>query len=304
MIRRQTAIALGIAVVLGLLAVYLANVFLTTSQQQAAQSPEGTTKVAVAAIPLDYGVELSPDKIRFVDYPSTSLPPGSFNTLDQLLPAGERRVALRPMLVNEPILATKVSGAGQSASLAAILPEGKRAMAVRVNDVSGVAGFIQPNDSVDVLVTRASSGERGEQITDVLLQNIRVLALDQNAKDANGQPVLARTATLEVDTLEAQKLALAQQVGTLSLVLRKPGEQDNNPVVETVSLNDLRYSLYGGARYAASAPTTARPRVTVNRAPRRATRPAAPVVTRPSTSNVQVVRGTENSDYEVGEYGS
>jgi pilus assembly protein CpaB len=79
-----------------------------------------------------------------------------------------------------------------------------------------------------------------------------VIAIDQQAKNADGTPKVAKTATLEVAPLDAQKLALAQQVGDLSLVLRKPGEQ-NNPVVETVSMNDLRYNMYGGARYPAPA---------------------------------------------------
>jgi pilus assembly protein CpaB len=86
----------------------------------------------------------------------------------------------------------------------------------------------------------------------VLLQNVHVLAIGQTAKDANGEPILARTATFAVTPIDAQKLALGQQVGDLSLVLRKPGEQ-NNPVVETVSMNDLRYNMYGGARYPAPA---------------------------------------------------
>src|SRR5687767_3434971 len=196
--RRQTLIALGVALVLGLLAVYFANIFLSRTEQKAAVVPQGMTKVAVAAVPLDYGIEITPDKIRFADYPVASVPPGSFRTLSQLLPAGKRRVALRPMLVNEPILANKVSGEGQGASIALLLPDGKRAAAVRINDVSGVAGFVQPNDSVDVLITRqiTSSSDTAQQLTDVLLQNVRVIAIDQDAKGADGKPTLAKTATL------------------------------------------------------------------------------------------------------------
>ena len=109
MISRQSMIALGIALVLGVLAVYLANIFLTNTEQRAAKAAVGTTKVAVAAVPLDYGVRISPEKIRFVNYPSDSLPAGTFRTIGQILPQGEKRVALRPMQVNEPILASKVS---------------------------------------------------------------------------------------------------------------------------------------------------------------------------------------------------
>lgn len=298
--RRQTLIALGVAALLGLLAVYFANIFLSRTEQRAETTPQGMTKVAVAAVPLDYGVEITPDKIRFADYPAASIPSGSFRSVAELLSGGKRRVVLRPMLVNEPILANKVTGEGQGASIAALLPDGKRAAAVRINDVSGVAGFVQPNDAVDVLITR-NVGNSDAQVTDVLLQNIRVIATDQNAKGADGQPVVARTATLEVNPLEAQKLALAQQVGQLSLILRKPGEEQNNPGVQTVSLNDLRYSYYGGG---ATFPAAA-PRVDVRRltAPRRA-RPVvrAPLVSR--TNNVQVVRGTVGNNYEVGDYDS
>jgi pilus assembly protein CpaB len=318
--KRESLIALGVSLVLGVLAVYLANAFLSRNQVQAETVIAGTTKVAVAAVPLDYGVEVTPEKVRFVAFPTASLPAGSYRTIGDLLPAGKKRVALRPMQPNELILSSKISGEGQSASIAALLPDGKRAAAVRLNDVSGVAGFIQPNDSVDVLVTRSAgegTGGGGRQLTDVLLQNIRVIAIDQNAKNADGTPSIAKTATLEVDPLDAQKLALGQQVGQLSLVLRKPGEEQNNPLVETVSLEDLRYSVYGGARYAggygqslAAAFEPARARVTMV-----AARPSAPVVRRTArpparpakpanTNSVEIVRGTKGEAYVVGGYGS
>jgi pilus assembly protein CpaB len=243
-------IALAGAIVLGLVAVFIANSYLNHAQQKAYQG--ATTKVAVAAAPLAYGTEITPDKVRFVDYPNTSIPPGAFTDPKQIISPNAQRVALMPIAVNEPILTDKISGVGQGASIAALLPAGMRAASVRINDVSGVAGFIQPNDSVDVLITRQLPGEGNTQVTDVLLQNIRVIAIDQQAKNSDGTPKVARTATLQVSPIDAQKLALAQQVGDLSLVLRKPGEQ-NNPVVETVSMADLRYNMYGGARYPAPA---------------------------------------------------
>ena len=301
MLRRQSLIALAIAVLLGLFAVYLANVFLSRSEKRVADTPLGTTKVAVATVPLNYGAEVTREKIRFVDYPTASLPPGTFRTQADLLPMGKRRLALRPIQVNQPLLAADLTGEGQGASIAALLPDGKRAAAVRIDDVSGVAGFVRPNDAVDVLITRAAGGENGTQVTDVLLQNIRVIAMDQNAYSGDGKPALARTATLEVNPLEAQKLALGQQAGTLSLVLRKPGAEQDNPLVETVSLADLRYSAYGGAAYPrpimASGPPPP-PRVTVVRV-----QPRAPVVRKPATNSVEVMRGLTSSKYEVGDYG-
>ncbi|HET6942706.1 MAG TPA: Flp pilus assembly protein CpaB [Sphingomicrobium sp.] len=301
--KRQTLIALGVALVLGLFAVYLANAYIGRSDQKVAAAQQGTTKVAVAAIPLDYGIDLTPDKVKFVDYPSASLPAGAFSNYNQLAPAGKRRVVLRPIALNEPILATKLAGEGLGPSIAYLLPDGMRAAAVRINDVSGVAGFVQPMDTVDVLITRQLQGDN-RQVTDVLLQAIKVIAIDQNSNDANGKPVIGKTATLEVNPMDAQKLALAQEVGSLSLVLRKPGEEQDLGRVATVSLNDLRYSYYGGPT-PATASAAGTPRPTPAAAPRRVVRrPAPPVARGPITNNVEVVRGTTGSKYEVGGYGS
>jgi pilus assembly protein CpaB len=299
MMKRQTLIGLGVAIVFGLVAVYLANIYLNGANQQA--QLRGTTRVVVAAVPLDYGAELTREKVRFADYPNTAIPAGSFHSLDEILPAGQKRFVLTTMAANEPILLPKISAPGQGASIAALLPDGMRATSVRINDVSGVAGFIQPNDSVDVLITRSISG-RNDQLTDVLMQNIRVLAIGQQAKGADGKPISAKNATLLVDQVGAQKLALAQQVGDLSLVLRKPGEQ-TNPVVETISMNDLRDSLYGGVRYPAAASPGAyaapRPVAPVRRpvrtAPARRTAPA-----KPAGRSVEIVRGVQGNSYTVG----
>jgi pilus assembly protein CpaB len=317
MANRQTLIALGIAVVLGLAAVFLANTFLSNKQRQAYQG--ATTKVAVASETLAYGSDITPDKVRFVDYPNSSIPPGAFTNGAQLLPAGKKRVALMPIAINEPILNGKISGIGQGASIAALLPDGMRATTVRINDVSGVAGFIQPNDSVDVLITRQSSNESNAQATDVLLQNVRVIAIDQQAKNADGTPKVAKTATLEVNPVDAQKLVLAQEVGTLNLVLRKPGEQ-NNPVVETISMNDLRYNMYGGARYPAPAVVgsfgggvggaiagsmTRSANTIATATATRPHRPAAKKSAAPPSSghDIEVWRGTKSDQVKVNSYG-
>ena len=305
MMSRQSLIALGVAVAFGLVAVLLANTLLNRSQRQAYAG--GTTKVAVAMVPLAYGVDITSDKVRFVDYPNSSIPPGAFTSVAQLMPAGKRRVALLPIAVNEPILSGKISAVGAGASIAALLPDGMRAATVKVNAVSGVAGFIQPNDSVDVLITRQlPDSNNGTQVTDVLLQNVRVIAIDQKSKNTSGAPDLAKTATLEVSPLDAQKLALGESVGTLSLVLRKPGEQ-NNPVVETVSLNDLRYNIYGGARYpapavvgsfgAATAAPVQRTASQIHSTSRRSAKRSAPADT---GRNIEIFRGTKSNQYKVG----
>ena len=315
---RQSMIALGVAIVLGLVAVYIANAYISGSKQRVDLA--GTTKVAVASVPMAYGTELTPDKVRFVDYPNSSIPPGAFTNGAQLMPAGQKRFALLAMGVNEPILATKISAPGGGASIAALLAEGMRAATIRIDDVSGVAGFVQPNDSVDVLITRQVQGPAASaQVTDVLLQNVRIIAIDQEAKNSDGTPKVARTATVEVAPIDAQKLALAQQAGSLSLVLRKPGEK-NNPVVETVSMNDLRYNMYGGARYPAPAVVGGysgaiagafdRAAAQISSANSAASasasrsRPSAPKShagpKKPEGKQIEVFRGTTSNQYKVG----
>jgi pilus assembly protein CpaB len=309
---RQTLIALGVALLLGLVAVFFANSYLNRSERQAYAG--GTTKVAVAMAPLAFGTDITKDNVRFVDYPNTSIPPGAFTNAAQLMPGGTKRVALLPIAVNEPILSGKISAVGAGASIAALLPDGMRAATVKVNAVSGVAGFIQPNDSVDILITRNLPGV-DTQVTDVLLQNVRVIAIDQKSKNTSGAPDVAKTATLEVSPIDAQKLALGETAGSLSLVLRKPGEQ-NNPVVETVSLNDLRYNVYGGARYPAPAVVGAFGNAVAgsmqrsasqiaSATQRRATaRPAAKRSAAPAGHDIEVFRGTKSDQYKVGEHGN
>jgi pilus assembly protein CpaB len=309
--KRQSLIALSVALVLGLVAVFLANTYLLSGRD--AQTPDGMTKVAVANVPLEFGKELKPEMIRLINYPTDALPAGSFRSAAELTDPKNRRVVVAPMAQNEVILASKITGPGKGASIAALLPDGMRAVSVRINDVSGVAGFVQPSDTVDVLITRRiSRGERDQQVTDVLLQNTRVIAMGQRAKNETGKPAVARTATLEVSPVDAQKLALGQQVGDLSLVLRKPGEQDGLGSVQTVSLDDLRSGVSAGT-YGSAMTTSglaqARPPgwtpVRQQAAPQRRSTPRPAATARapapaPVRNNVDVVRGTAATSYEVG----
>ena len=124
MLRRQTLIALGIAVAMGLFAVFLANTYFSRTERK--QLASGTTKVAVAAVPMAYGADITPEKVRFVEFPNSSIPPGSFTNASQLLGGGKKRYVLLPLSINEPILANKISAVGQGASIAALLPDGMR----------------------------------------------------------------------------------------------------------------------------------------------------------------------------------
>jgi pilus assembly protein CpaB len=205
-------------------------------EAQAQHKPTAPTQtLVVAAKPLRFGNELNEAALREISWPEGALPRGAFRSIHEVL-AGGRRVVLGAIEPNEPILAAKVTGAGQRATLSAIISEGMKAVTIRVNDVEGVAGFVLPGDRVDVLMTRQL--EKTSAMNDVVLQNARVLAIDQVADDRTDKPSVAKAVTVEVDIIGAQRLSLASQVGTLSLALRKAGE--NEPTSSRlVTLADL-----------------------------------------------------------------
>jgi pilus assembly protein CpaB len=217
----------GFAVLFGLLAVFLAQVWLNNQADQRMKSLEAQSKTAppartivVAGRALRFGDELSAVALREMPWPENALPAGAFGKIADL--TSGKRVVLMPIDVNEAILASKITGPGQRATLSAMLQDGMTAVTIRVNDVEGVAGFVLPGDHVDVVLTR--QGDKNAVTNDVVLQNVRVLAVDQVADGRAEKPSVVKTVTLEVDVVDGQKVALASTVGTLALLLRKAGE--------------------------------------------------------------------------------
>jgi pilus assembly protein CpaB len=260
--------------VFGLLAVFVAQSWLNNQAAlrmktlEAQKRPIATRTIVVASRPLRFGTELSKQTVREIAWPDDALPSGSFSTIAELLNEG-RRVVLTAIEQNEPILATKITGPGQRATLSAVIRDGFRAVTVRVNDVEGVGGFVLPGDRVDVMLTRQI--DKSNATTDVVLQNTRVLAIDQLADERTDKPAVVKAVTLEVDTVGAQKLALAASIGTLSLMLRKAGEA--GPAhTRRVTISDLT--------------TTSAPVATERRGAK-------------GTATVEVVRGVSRQEYSV-----
>ena len=226
--RKNTIVMVGIAVVFGLLAVFVAQGWLNyqaeLSRRTVAPAPKAaaTRTIVIAGGPMRFGAHLAADNLREVSWPDEAIPAGTFGTIADLM-SGGKRIVLASIEKNEPILRTKITGPGQKATLSAVIQDGMRAVTVRVNDVEGVGGFILPGDHVDVLLTRQQ--ERANGMNDVVIQNARVLAVDQLADDAADRPTVVKAVTVEVDTIGAQKIALAASLGNLSLMLRRAGEQ-------------------------------------------------------------------------------
>lgn len=228
-----------------------------------------TAKVVVAAKPLRFGNPVTPDAIREVDWPAGAIPAGIFSSQTDLLKAGGRRLALAAIEPNEPIFNWKITGPGQRATLSALIGSGMKAVTIRVNDVLGVAGFVLPGERVDVLMTRTEN--RGEDgggkgaFTDVLLQNVRVLAIDQLADERAEKPSLVKAVTLEVKIEDGQKLVLASTVGNLALALRPAGAAGER-IAKRITPGDLgseaepvKVAQAGGAEEAAPAPKAKNP---------------------------------------------
>ena len=239
--RASTIVMIGFAVVFGLLAVFIAQVWLNNQANmqamnyEANKKPLSTRTIVVAKEPLRFGTELAATMLQEVPWPVESLPSGAFTAIKDIL-SGGRRVVLSAIEANEPVLALKITGAGQRATLSALVKPGMKAVTIRVNDVEGVGGFVLPGDHVDVVLTRQI--EKGSATTDVVLQNTRVLAIDQTADERTDKPAIARAVTLEVEVGSAQKLALASSVGTLSLMLRRAGEATSEQS-RRVTIGDL-----------------------------------------------------------------
>jgi pilus assembly protein CpaB len=240
-VRKNTIVMVGIAVVFGLLAVFVAQGWLNyqaeLSRRVVAPKPQtvATRTIVVATAPLRFGTHVDAGALREVTWPDDTIPAGTYGSIAEIINGG-KRIVLASIERNEPILRTKITGPGQKATLSAVIQDGMRAVTVRVNDVDGVAGFILPGDHVDVLLTRQQ--ERTSGMNDVVIQNARVLAVDQLADDAADRPTVARAVTLEVDTIAAQKIALAASLGSLSLMLRRAGEQHMD-ATRRVSESDL-----------------------------------------------------------------
>ena len=271
--RTNSILILLVAIVMGGIAAFLARNWLISRTQATATAT--TTTVVAAAKQLPFGTPLTDDAVVEIPWAAKAVLEGSFASKQALFKDG-RRVTLANIQQNEPILSSKITGPGQRASLSNLLDSDKRAITIRVDDVRGVAGFVLPNDRVDVVLIRAASESAGQRQSELLLQDIKVIAVDQIASEQKDRPVIARAVTLEVTPFQAQKISLATSVGSLSLILQKAG--DSNVVADRrVTEADLSE---GEARPVPKAPSSA----------------PAPVF---SGATVNIIRNLKSQEYKV-----
>lgn len=208
------------------------------AQSDAASEEMPVVQVVAAARDIGFGQPIEGHMLTSIAWPRESVPPGVFTNYEALIsgPGNEPRRARRSISQGELLLVSKVSEFGEKVTIVQTLSPDARAMAITVNAQSSVGGFVTPGDYVDIVLTH-SGGNQGLSAT-TILQNIRIIGVDQDANENSDKPAVARTVTVEVTPDQSQRLALAQNAGTLSLTLRNRLEGEDAPL-EPVRMIDL-----------------------------------------------------------------
>ncbi len=242
-------------------------------------SNEPGVNVVVAAEDLQVGAKVGDNDVRVLRFPQSTVPPGAYGSKDKVLNRG----VVLPIGKGEFILPSKLAAPNAGAGLSSLIPQGMRAVSVRVNDVVSVAGFVQPGSRVDVMSTSTSGNER---LTTTVLENVAVIAVGKNLSRTSGPeaPASAQSAsviTLLVSPDDAQKLALAAQEGRIQLALRNPLDTHQGGVGATKT----------SALYPGSTATTTESKPKTHKVTAKAAPPAPP---RPYA--VETIRGNKRDE--------
>jgi pilus assembly protein CpaB len=297
--RIGTIISLGASAVLGVGALFVAKVMLPAAagaNNGKSAAAEATVPVVVASSAIPYGGKLDAAHLTLARLPASAAPAGAYSSIEQVTAQnGGAPIALIPISAREPILPTKLSGGGARPTIAAMISEGMRAYTIAVTDVAGGGGHVLPGDRVDIVLTRDLGQPTGGEnvcgnckrlVTNVVIQNVRILGMDLNADPNSTQPAVAHTATLEVTVDDAERLALAAQAGTLTMALRRTGQAEVT-AVRAIGNADL------GASIGLRSPKSAGPVIAVRH------RTVAKTATEAAHRSVIVVHGDTKSSVEV-----
>ena len=247
--RHRLFIVVAIAGLAGLLASYL--VYSVVKQLQAHAPEPGNTPIVVAAVNMGLAETVTKEHVKIALWPKASVPPGAITTLEQ----AEGRVVRSSMLAGEPLLEGKLAPelSGRGGIMPMLVPEGQRAVTIKVDDAVREAGFVLPNSRVDVFVSMARSASSQERVAKMILQDVVVLAAGQAVEMRDNRPVSVTTVTLALTPEQAERLALAQNEGKLTIGMRNLRDKQ---IIQTVGAT--RDSLLGAVPApAASSPKPA-----------------------------------------------
>jgi len=277
--RSRIFAVLAIAVLAGGGLAYGTYNFMQNQPVQTVQTP--TQPVVVASADLQIGAEVKKEDVTVVNFPAGQAPQGSFSKVSDVVGRG----LIVPVVTHEPILSAKLASKEAGVGLPPVIPEGMRAVSVRVNEVIGVAGYVLPGTRVDVVATASPTNERSDTTSKVILSNVQVLTAGTRMEQdqEQGKPVQVTVVTLLVAPEQAERLALASNEGKIQLALRNPLDQGApaTPGIKTAA-------LVGTARAAAPERqlVTARPK---------AGQPVTQTVPAPVMPTVEVIRGDKRA---------
>jgi pilus assembly protein CpaB len=300
--KRFVFVTIG-ALAFGLLAAISVSRYLAGAQAYT----KNLSDVVVAKVDIPLGTKIVAEQLSVVQFPKGSTPDGTFETVDKLV----GRVAVASFAAREPITEARLAPEGTAGGLTAVIPEGYRAMTVKVDDVVGVSGFILPGALVDVVVVIEPSDSTSAQgpISKIVLQNIKVLANGQNIDQPKNEREASsvKAVTLQVTPEQAEKLALASTEGKLQLVMRNSIDQGDE---QTLGVN--KHTLLTGERAAPvpdpgalkseqppkPAPAPRRTRDMSVPPPQPAPATAAPAKPPPPRSTVEMIEGAKKRNVD------
>lgn len=226
----RTRLMFFFAVLFAGLAAWLANMWVHQRNAMAGNAATQTIEVVVAAMDVPQGQQLGKQHLKLIDWPADLKPAGSANKLDDALD----KIARQPLTTGDVITDAKLANVGDGSYLSALVGENKRAVTVRVDDVVGVAGFILPGNHVDVL---ASKVERSSEMVTVrtVLEDVIVLAVDQELSPDNNKPKIVRAVTLELTPAQSEGIVKASHEGKIQLTLRNANDRNTKSKTPAVA---------------------------------------------------------------------
>lgn len=255
MLKRRGIVLVVMSLLMAMGAAFVANKWVVARVMPDRNSDENSARIVAASMPIPFATKVEERHLKLVEIPEGLAPDGFFTTIEDVLgKVSTTNISRGEILVTERF---RIHTTGST--LAALVKESMRAVTVRVDDVVGVAGFLLPGNTVDVLASRKRGRDRA--ITETILKNIKVLAVDQTAAAETNEPVIVRAVTLEMLPKQAEVLFRARTEGTIQLTLRNPLEMEPEP----------------------------KPKAPARR---RVARKTTPAVRKPGPAEITVIRGT------------
>jgi pilus assembly protein CpaB len=217
---KRPVVIIGIGVMFAAVAGFMTLGFLKRQGSAPEQAALDTRPVVVALQTIKRGEPVADTNVRVVDWPVESLPEGSFSTVEEVV----GKLARSEIYQNDPLTAQKFLETKAPSILSMLIPEGRRAMSIKVNEVTGISGFVAPGSHVDILLAVSASQEEPAR-TRIVLEDVEVLAIAQSIEQMDSKPVVVNTVTLNVGPREAETLTLASNEGSLHLALRNDGDE-------------------------------------------------------------------------------